>query len=84
MVEPETAGDPMSAQKWVHSSLRHLTTRLTAQGHAVSHQTVGSIAQQDLDALNLERHSICLHWNYTLRPRTQATVEAAQEREVVS
>ncbi len=37
---PETAGDPMSAQKWVRSSLRTLSTRLTEAGHAVSPPTV--------------------------------------------
>jgi len=43
LVEPETAGDPMSAQKWVRSSLRQLSTRLTAQGQAVSHRTAGRL-----------------------------------------
>jgi Rhodopirellula transposase DDE domain len=48
LVEPETAGDPMSAQKWVRSSLRQLSQRLTAAGHPVSHQTVGRLLK-DLD-----------------------------------
>jgi hypothetical protein len=43
LVEPETAGDPMGAQKWVRSSLRQLSRRLTAAGHPVSHQTVGRL-----------------------------------------
>jgi hypothetical protein len=43
LVEPETAGDPMSGQKWVRSSLRQLSRRLTAAGHPVSHQTVGRL-----------------------------------------
>jgi hypothetical protein len=47
-VEPETAGDPMNAQKWVRSSLRHLSQHLTAAGHPVSHQTVGRLLK-DLD-----------------------------------
>ena len=42
-MEPETAGDPMGAQKWVRSSLRQLSRRLTAAGHPVSHQTVGRL-----------------------------------------
>jgi len=42
-VEPETAGDPMSDQKWVRSSLRQLSRRLTQAGHPVSHQTVGRL-----------------------------------------
>jgi hypothetical protein len=48
LVEPETAGDPMSEQKWVRSSLRQLSRRLTAAGHPVSHQTVGRLLK-DLD-----------------------------------
>ena len=48
MVEPETAGDPMSGQKWVRSSLRQLSCRLTAAGHPVSHQTAGRLLK-DLD-----------------------------------
>lgn len=47
-MEPETAGDPMSDQKWVRSSLRHLSRRLTEAGHPVSHQTVGRLLK-DLD-----------------------------------
>jgi hypothetical protein len=40
LVEPETAGDPMSEQKWVRSSLRSLSKRLTDAGHPVSPPTV--------------------------------------------
>jgi hypothetical protein len=47
-VEPETAGDPMSGQKWVRSSLRQLSRRLTMAGHPVSHQTVRRLLK-DLD-----------------------------------
>jgi hypothetical protein len=43
MVVPETAGDPMSAQKWVRSSLRTLSARLSAAGHPASPPTVGRL-----------------------------------------
>jgi len=46
LVEPETAGDPMSAQKWVRSSLRHLSARLSAAGHAASPPTVGRLLKK--------------------------------------
>jgi hypothetical protein len=39
-VEPETAGDPMSARKWRRSSLRHLSEQL---GEIISHTTVGRL-----------------------------------------
>jgi len=48
----ETAGDPMSAQKWVRSSLRTLSTRLTEAGHTVSPPTVGRV----LKALDYALH----------------------------
>ncbi len=40
---PETAGDPMSDQKWVRSSLRTVSARLREAGHAVSPPTVGRL-----------------------------------------
>ena len=43
MVAPETAGDPMSTQKWVRSSLRTLSRRLGAAGHPISPPTVGRL-----------------------------------------
>jgi hypothetical protein len=32
LVEPETAGDPMTGQKWVRSSLRSVADRLAVRG----------------------------------------------------
>lgn len=43
MVSPETAGDPMSEQKWVRSSLADLSRRLVEIGHRVSATTVGRL-----------------------------------------
>jgi Rhodopirellula transposase DDE domain len=40
LVAPETAGDPMSEQKWLRSSLRPLSQRLATAGHRVSPPTV--------------------------------------------
>ncbi len=40
---PETAGDPMSDQRWVRSSLRTVSARLREAGHAVSPPTVGRL-----------------------------------------
>jgi hypothetical protein len=48
LVEPETAGDPMTGQIWVRSSLRSLRDRLEAIGHPVSAPTVGRLLK-DLD-----------------------------------
>jgi hypothetical protein len=40
LVEPVTAGDPMSERKWVRASLRHLSRRLSEAGHPASPPTV--------------------------------------------
>jgi hypothetical protein len=40
LVEPVTAGDPMSEQKWVRASLRSLSRRLGETGHRASPPTV--------------------------------------------
>jgi hypothetical protein len=52
LVEPETAGDPMSEQKWVRSSLRQLSLRLEQAGHPASRSTVGRL----LDKLGYALH----------------------------
>jgi hypothetical protein len=46
LVTPETAGDPMTTQKWVRSSLRTLSTKLEAAGHAISPPTVGRLLRK--------------------------------------
>jgi hypothetical protein len=43
MLLDEEAGDPMGEQRWVRSSLRHLSDRLTAEGHAASPGTVARL-----------------------------------------
>lgn len=40
LVEPVTAGDPMTEQKWVRVSLRHLSRQLGEAGHPASPPTV--------------------------------------------
>ncbi len=40
LLDNETAGDPMSEQKWVRISTNQLTKRLKEAGHQVSHPTV--------------------------------------------
>jgi hypothetical protein len=46
LVASETAGDPMTAQKWVRSSLRSLSLKLEAAGHAISPPTVGRLLRK--------------------------------------
>jgi Rhodopirellula transposase DDE domain len=46
LIAPETAGDPMTAQKWVRSSLRALSTKLEAAGHGVSLPTLARLLRK--------------------------------------
>jgi hypothetical protein len=46
MVAPETAGDPSGNQKWVRSSLRKLSRRLSDAGHKISPPTVGRLLKK--------------------------------------
>jgi Rhodopirellula transposase DDE domain len=43
LVAPETAGNPMSDEKWLRSSLRHLSKSLKAKGYAACPKTVGRL-----------------------------------------
>jgi len=43
LVETDTAGDPITGQLWVRSSLRRIRDRLEAIGHPVSAPTVGRL-----------------------------------------
>lgn len=53
LVEPVTAGDPMSEQKWVRASLRSLSRQLGAAGHLASPPTVRRL----LDDQGLRLHA---------------------------
>jgi len=53
VVEPVTAGDPMSEQKWVRMSLRELSRELRATGHPASPPTVRRL----LDDLGYRLHA---------------------------
>jgi hypothetical protein len=53
LVEPVTAGDPMSEQKWVRASLRSLSQRLGEGGHPASPSTVRRL----LDAQGYRLHA---------------------------
>jgi hypothetical protein len=46
MLSDEVAGDPMSRQKWVRSSLRHLSRRLKERGHRACTHTVARLLRK--------------------------------------
>ena len=76
MVEPETAGDPMSEQKWVRSSLRSLSERLGRVGHAVSAPTISRV---------LKAHGYSLRVNAKEKdPRSQHRDRDTQFRSIAT
>ena len=46
LVEPVTAGDPMSLLRWTSKSVRHLAVQLADAGHAVHFTTVAKLLRQ--------------------------------------
>ena len=46
IVTPETAGDPMGARKWMRSSVRQLSERLTQAEHPVSAPPISRLRQK--------------------------------------
>jgi hypothetical protein len=46
MLSDETAGDPMTEQRWVRSSIRQLSKRLKEQGHQVGHGLVARLLRK--------------------------------------
>ncbi len=55
---PETAGDPLSGQKWVRSSLRTVSARVREAGHLVSPPTVGRLLKTVDYALHVNAKKI--------------------------
>jgi hypothetical protein len=79
LVEPETAGDPMSAQKWVRSSLRTLSQRLREAGHTASPPTVGRVLKTLDYALHVNAKTIEARANHPDRNAQFAYI--AQQRQ---
>src|SRR6202165_2110534 len=46
MLSDEVAGDPMSRQKWVRSSIRNLSKKLKEQCHQAGHGTVARLLRK--------------------------------------
>ncbi len=82
------AGQPLRTWDTLLGYIRGTTTTtgLTVEAfyHDGCYETGRSVPQEDMDALNLERHTVCPNWNYTLQPRTHRQTVESQEREVVS
>jgi hypothetical protein len=69
----------MSAQKWVRSSLRQLSRRLTAAGHPVSHQTVGRLLKDLEYALHVNAKKLAASAAHPDRAEQFAYIAAQRE-----
>jgi Rhodopirellula transposase DDE domain len=58
LIEAETAGDPMTGQKWLRRDLRQLSAELKAQGVEISHVTVGRLLKQQEYSLKANHKTI--------------------------
>jgi Rhodopirellula transposase DDE domain len=74
-VQEDPAGDPMGEQKWVRSSLRHLSERLKAAGHPASPPTVGRL---------LRKLGYSLRVNAKKREASAAHPDRASQFEVIA
>jgi len=75
LVQPETAGDPTSEQKWVRSSLRHLSERLKDAGHPASPPTVARL---------LRKLGYCLRVNAKKREASSTYPDREAQFEVIA
>lgn len=70
------AGKPLRTFETMLSYIRGTTTQtgLKVKAHLVDgHYEKGvKVSDQQMEALELERHEVCPNWNYTIRPRSIA------------
>lgn len=84
------AGKPLRTWDTMLGSIRGTTTTTGLEGCAVLHdgvyETGQSVSHAEMKRLNLEHHTICPRWNYTIRPRHEGTCDTSVEpakREVI-
>jgi len=58
ILDEQTAGNPMTSQKWVRQSLRQLQRSLHQQGVKLSHETIRRILKQQKYSLKANRKSL--------------------------
>jgi hypothetical protein len=77
------AGHPLATWNTLLSYLQSTTTATGLTVRAALHdgvyQTGERVSDAELAALNLERHAVCPTWNYTLRPRSTLSPDAAAD-----
>jgi hypothetical protein len=58
MVEPHTAGDPMSTQKWLNCRLRDIQEKLVSLGHAISLPVISRLLKAHDYRLRVNRKEV--------------------------
>jgi hypothetical protein len=79
LVEPHTAGDPMSQTKWLNCRLRDIQNKLTAAGHPVSLPVISRLLKSHEYRLqqNVKQHEGTAHPE---RGRQFAYIHAQREQ----
>lgn len=85
------AGKPLLTWETMLAYIRGTTTATGLAVHACLHKGVYNtgitVADAEMEALNIERHTVCPNWNYTLRPRSAGRLTPEPEpakRELIS
>jgi hypothetical protein len=75
------AGQPLATWDTLLRYLRGTTTQtgltVRAARHDGTYQTGERVSDADMATLNLERHTVCPTWNYTVRPRSTGSSDTA-------
>jgi hypothetical protein len=85
------AGKPLLTWETMLAYIRGTTTATGLAVHACLHEGVyktgSTVADAEMETLNIERHIVCPNWNYTLRPRSADRLTPEPEpakRELIS
>lgn len=62
---------------YIHGTTTSTGLKVQAFLHAGVYETGQRVAEVEMQQLNLERHSICPDWNYTMRPRRGGTSDSS-------
>lgn len=67
------AGTPLTSYKVVLDGIRATTTTTSLRIKATLNETVYqkglSVTKAEMELLMIEKHAVCPHWNYTIRPQ---------------
>lgn len=78
-MEPETAGNPMNAWKWIRSSLRNLSEQLSSYGYSASPPTISRLLKKQNYSLKVNRKEKEGHSQHPDRDQQFVYINAQRE-----